>query len=266
MHEYDIALKELLLDASGATLRELLGVDIRRWRDVELPQVTNPRIDLLGETDTGSLAHIELQSTNDPEMGVRMLNYALRIYDQHRRFPQQIVLYVGNAPLRMAGELSFPGLRYEYRVADIRALDGERLCESPAIGDNIIAILARWPDRTEAVRRILARIAEREPARRSKAFAQLFVLSGLRKLAAVIEREVKQMPIMDDILDHEVLGREYKRGRRDDRIELLRMQLEERFGPLTPMAEQRLNAASNSELREIAKRLLRAACIDEAFE
>jgi hypothetical protein len=87
MHEYDIALKELLLDTSAAALRELIGFDIRRWREIELPQVSNPRIDLLGETEDGTLAHIELQSANDAEMGVRMLTYALRIYEQQKRFP-----------------------------------------------------------------------------------------------------------------------------------------------------------------------------------
>ena len=266
MHEYDIALKELLLDASGATLRELLGVDIRRWRAVELPQVTNPRIDLLGETDGGALAHIELQSTNDPEMGIRMLSYALRIYEQHKRFPQQIVLYVGGAPLRMPGELLFPGLRYEYRVADIRTLDGERLCESPAIGDNVIAILARWPDRREAVRRVLARIAEREPAGRSKALAQVMILAGLRKLARDVEREVKRMPIMDDILDHEVLGREYKRGRQDGLRHLVQVMLEDRFGVLPETATTRLSHASADELESIARRSRAAQSIDDLFQ
>jgi hypothetical protein len=113
------------------------------------------------------------------------------------------------------------------------------------------------------VRRVLARIAEREPAKRSKAMAQMFVLAGLRKLATVVEQEVKQMPIMDDILDHEVLGREYKRGRHEERIENLRILLEERFGPLSPATEQRLTGASDVELREIGKRLVRGGRLEE---
>ena len=35
MHEYDITLKDLLLDAPGITLRELTGLDVTMWRDVE---------------------------------------------------------------------------------------------------------------------------------------------------------------------------------------------------------------------------------------
>ena len=48
MNEYDTTLKEVLLDSAGLTLRRLTGLEIRSWRNVELPKVTNPRIDLLG--------------------------------------------------------------------------------------------------------------------------------------------------------------------------------------------------------------------------
>jgi hypothetical protein len=81
--------------------------------------------------------------------------------------------------------------------------------------------------------------------------AQLVILSGLRKLAAEVEREARQMPILDDILDHEVLGREYKRGwqggEQNGELRLLRRQIEKCFGPLPPWAEERLRACSVEE-------------------
>ena len=119
----------------------------------------------------------------------------------------------------MSNALRFPALAFEYRLVDIRELDGARLCESDSIGDNIISLLARWPDRTEAIRRILRRIAALEPARRGRALAQLVILAGLRKLAREVEGEARRMPILDDILDHEVLGREYKRGLKEGKQE-----------------------------------------------
>jgi hypothetical protein len=66
MHEYDSTLK-LLLQGS-ATL------------NVELPKVQNRRVDLLGETADGGLIHIEIQSTNDDQMALRMAEYCLAIY------------------------------------------------------------------------------------------------------------------------------------------------------------------------------------------
>jgi len=267
LHEYDITLKDILLDSGGMTLRELTGLDVTMWRDVELPQVSNPRIDLLGETGDGVLVHIELQSTNDPKMALRMLNYGLRVYELHEKFPRQIVLYLGEGPLRMNDQLNLPGLSFQYRVADIRELDGARLCESGSIGDNIIAILARWPDSRDAIRRILRRIAALEPAKRGKALAQVMILAGLRRLATEIEREVKQMPILNDILDHEVLGREYKRGRQEGRQEgelnLLRRLLVKRFGPIPAWAEERLARCQVEEIEHLGERLTDVGSLEE---
>jgi hypothetical protein len=37
------------------------GVAVERWLDVEMPEVRNTRVDLLGETSDRNLLHIELQ-------------------------------------------------------------------------------------------------------------------------------------------------------------------------------------------------------------
>jgi predicted transposase/invertase (TIGR01784 family) len=55
---------------------------------VEISQVLSSRLDLLGATADDSLVHIELQSTNDPEMALRMAEYSLRIYRQFKKFPR----------------------------------------------------------------------------------------------------------------------------------------------------------------------------------
>jgi hypothetical protein len=57
----------------------------------------------------------------------------------HYGFPQQVVLYVGEPQLRMQSALRGPGVLFEYRLIDIRALDGNRLLESEDVGDNVIA-------------------------------------------------------------------------------------------------------------------------------
>jgi len=103
MHEYDVTLKE-------------------KWLDVELPKVRNPRMDLLGEMADGGLLHLELQSGNDAEMPERMAGYALGAYRRSRRFPRQIVLYVGERALGMKPELAGPRFAFSYELRDIRAI------------------------------------------------------------------------------------------------------------------------------------------------
>jgi hypothetical protein len=120
---------------------------------------------MIGETADGSLVQLELQSGNDADMPLRMAEYALAVYRQFRRFPQQIVLYVGRAPLAMAETLAGHALTFRCRVVDIRELDGTQLLESSNADENAIAILMRLGDERAAIRRILQRIGEGEPGK-----------------------------------------------------------------------------------------------------
>ena len=119
----------------NCSIRELTGTTIAKWLNVELPKVQNLRLDLLGESVDGSLVHLELQSGNDTNMPLRMAEYCLGVFRLYGKFPRQILLYVGRAPLRMDSELRSADLRYRYRAVDVRDLDGDRLLESEDIGD-----------------------------------------------------------------------------------------------------------------------------------
>src|SRR5207248_1109177 len=101
MQEYDVALKLLLRGSAKLAMRELTGVAVEKWVDAELPKIQNLRLDLLGETNVGSLIHLELQSTNEAIISLRMAEYSLGIYRLLRKFPRQVLLYVGEEPLRM---------------------------------------------------------------------------------------------------------------------------------------------------------------------
>ena len=65
------------------------------------------------------------------------------------------------------------------------------------------------------------------------------------------------MPILDDIMDHDLLGPVLRRGLQQGRVEgeqtVVMRQIEKRFGPVPPSARQRLEAMSAPELEEIAR-------------
>ncbi len=78
LHEYDVVLKLLLKGAARKLMRALTDTPVSRWLDVEMSEVVhNTRVDLLGECAGGELIHLELQSTNDPTMALRMAEYSL---------------------------------------------------------------------------------------------------------------------------------------------------------------------------------------------
>jgi hypothetical protein len=245
MHEYDVAFKLILQQSVDVAIREIAGTTIARWLNVELPEVRNTRVDLLGETEGGDLIHIELQSTNDPTMPLRMAEYGLRVFRLFGKFPRQILVYVGDAPLRMADKLLGPSLEYSYRIVDVRDFNGERLLESPKVGDNTVPILTTLPDRRASIHRVVRRIAGLGPGERETAPMRLLILAGLRRLSGMVEEEARQMPILNDILEHEVIGREYRKGE----LNLLLRQIEKRSGTIPKPAPERLSGLSIKNLR-----------------
>ena len=263
MHEYDIALKSILMRRTGSLLTRITGLTVARWHNIEFPEVRNRRADLMGETAEGEFVHVELQSTNDSDMAQRMLEYSAAANRAFGRFPHQLVLYVGAAPARMGTQLSGPGIAYEFRVFDIRELDSEVLLASPDLGDNTIAILARLADGIEAVRRILRMIGENEPGLRTRAITELMLIAGLRDLEDTIEREIDRMPILNDIMDHKVFGRERRRGIAEgERIALMAV-MARRFGPVPAWARERVESLGSPELEPLMQRVLDAVSLED---
>jgi hypothetical protein len=82
----------------------------------------------------------------------------------------------------------------------------------------------------------LRRLSRLEPEQSAFYFRALMTLAGLRGLGKVVEGEAKNMPITENILDHEVIGREYRRGE----VSLLRRLIEKRFGALPAWVDERL--------------------------
>jgi hypothetical protein len=70
------------------------------------------------------------------------------------------------------------------------------------------------------------------------------------------------MPILDDILQHRVLGREYKPGWLEGELKIIRMQIERRFGPLPDWAEQSLRNMTVDELENLADRVFEVQSLE----
>jgi hypothetical protein len=196
-----------------------------------------------------------------------MAECAWAIYRQFRRFPEQLVLYVGESPLRMSQRLEGLSVSVWYRLVDIRELDGEPLLASDRMEDNVIAVLLRFGDERGALRRILKHIADCDSDRRATALSELMILAGLRSLAAVIRQEAQQMPILNDIMDHEVFGPEIRRGmelgRQEGERRLVLRMVEKRFGAVPLWAKQRIEAMSVVDLESVGIRLFDVRSIED---
>jgi hypothetical protein len=152
-------------------------------------------------------------------------------------------------------------------LVDIRKIDGEPLLASRRLEDNVIAVLMRLSDQRAAVRRILRRIAKSRSNKRAGALTTLEVLAGLRKLGRTIVEEAEGMPILDDIMDHDVLGPKYREGvahgKAEGKAEMVRQMIEKRFGALPKWAQRRLEAMTVTDIQRVSLRLFDATTLKD---
>jgi predicted transposase YdaD len=254
------------------------------------------RVDLLGEAANGRLVHIELQSRNDPSMPLRMLEYGVMVARREGRYPKQVVLYVGKAPMRMERTYrSEDDLNFKFDLVDIRELDGERLLHSRGLGDNVLAILTGLGDNPEAVRKIVSRIAKLDDEERQSTLQQLSILAGLREWEPLVREEVDRVPVTENILNHPAIRPAYRKGRREGReagleaglkqglqkglrkgrregreeglhqgeLTVLKRLIVKRFGEIPAWLEERLAKSPAAELEQLGERLLDAQTLED---
>lgn len=110
-----------------------------------------------------------------------------------------------------------------------------------------------------------------QPEAREFYLRALLTLAGLRGLEQLVDEEARNMPVLIDILENKVLGREFKKGqeqglhegRQQEACSFLRRLLQKRFGPIPTWAEENLASRSASELEELGVRLLEVGSIEE---
>lgn len=295
--EFDLTVKKLFQAANTRLFEHLAGAPALEWLNVEMPRVDLRKPDLIARMPNGRPFHLELNTKNE-FMGRRMLEYYSRIWEADGQPPSQHLLFVGREAMSIEGIVRHEDLTYRFKVSDIRELNAEFLLESEVLEDNILAILCRIHDNREVVRRILWRISQAPPEKRSTALAEFLVLSDLRPLVKqVVAEEQKAMPIILDLKQNELLrpyidkaeedarergleqgleqGREQGReqglaeGRQQGdlagRRSLVRRLLERRFRAIPAWAESQLMDAPAQALDIWADRVLDASSIDEVF-
>ena len=164
------------------------------WLNVELPDTKTLRADFVCRLITGMLFHIEFHSYNDAELVWRMLDHLAAIRKKYRIVPKQVVLYMGQEPMKMPSVIVQvdPRLEFETEMIDLGNLNAEELLESEKTGDVLLAILNRHTDPKLTLVRILGRLRQLEPEPRLRACKLLFILSTNRNLG---DTELKEWKI-----------------------------------------------------------------------
>ena len=280
MQNFDVALKELFQSVGTTLTEKLAGAAPVEWLNVELPSTQNLRADFVCRLTNGLLFHIEFNSYNEVELVWRMLNYLTDLRKKYGSVPKQVVLYLGREPLKMPDkiELSTPPLSYKVEMIDLGNLDVEELLASEKIGDVILAILNRQADPRQTLARIFERLKPLEPEQRLRACRLLVILSAKRNLSDTVIEGVKEMAFLIDPMEDTFFRRLYEKGltegeekgREKGRVEgearFFLYALRQKFGPLPPSIEQRVQSATSNQLERWITHILTANTLEEVLK
>jgi hypothetical protein len=257
-NKYDLVVKDLFQRDHPSLLDQLTaGVNVREVLNVELARVEERRADLVLSLADKTILHIEFQSGNDKDMPYRMGIYCLLLGQKYRLRVRQVVLYLGQAKMRMEDHVDMGETKAGYTLLDIREMDSNGFMASGRPGDLALAMLANGGP--EQVSEIARRVAGFEGAERQRVLSQLVVLSGLRRLSGRLTMELKTMGITTDPFYRHPL---VKKAIRNAEAKMIRSQLETKFGKLPKWADERLDAAKSDQIERWAKKLLTAGTLE----
>jgi len=180
-----------------------------------------------------------------------------RLLDEH---VEQVLLFASQRPLTMSPVFETPSMRHQFRILDLKTLDGEPLLASEDWGDNVLALLTAV-EQERVLQRVEAQIRKLKGEEQQNAASLFVIISGIMGIAKDVARRIH----MIDIMQNEVIGPAIRKGIAQGKTQLLSQLLTTKFGPLPDHAVERLHSASESELSSWADRVLTALTLDEVF-
>ena len=197
---YDKTLRELFSEVPTSLIKLLTNRNINKLLETSFPKIER-EADLIVELEDGEIFHLEIQSINDNFMPYRMLEYGLLINRTYKKFPKQMVLYVGIEKNKIKNSINLKKLSFSYDVIDIRDIDCNILINSNKIQDNVLAILCNIKNPNQFFDKITKKLLNLNNKQREEYLRKLVVLARLRpNIYKELEKNLKEykMPFILD--------------------------------------------------------------------
>ena len=98
----------------------------------------------------------------------------------HKRFPKQLVVYVGEKDIEIKNSLSFNGNHFSYEIKNIKDIDCTLLIESDNINDNILSILCNIKDTQKLFFKLKSRLLNLDQKQKEDYIRKMLYLLRLR--------------------------------------------------------------------------------------
>lgn len=216
----DALLRECTADAQA--FNTVFGLpDIVERLDTQFAFTMSARADRLFRLRDGSLWHVEWQSSRDPDMFRRMLEYWVFVrnkVDAAARIRSDVIL-VGKAPRAWVIEDWVGDRKVRIPVTEFRTVDVTSLFERGNASDMLIGILGKGGVRADNLIRIVATVVGQSPDRRDRLLSMLGRMIELRGDPVSLPPGVHEMieALNIDYERNPVFRRPFEMGERAER-------------------------------------------------
>ncbi|KAA9354074.1 hypothetical protein [Larkinella humicola] len=221
LQDYDKIFRENLAEIILPLVRKTVGLNPVRLENLpEKLQRTVERIpDFLKKVvDVANdpyILHIEIQTTDTPDMVYRMLEYAAMMLRKYKILVRQYVFYIGEGHARMPVQLETGTLRYQFTLVNLSEIPYQHFINSEKPEELILTILADFQQEKprEIISQILLNLHRLAPdhLQLGKFIRQLEILSQLRNFNSIVSEEAETMAHGFDI----TIDRLYIKGREE---------------------------------------------------
>ena len=209
MSDFDRVIKENIEAVFLPLLDKLFGLSIRNTFEIKdkVQRTVEREPDFLKRvidyTGLEFILQLEFQTNNDPEMVYRMAEYKALLQRKYKLEVRQFVIYLGTRPVNMVTELQPRQQIRGFSLTNIHDLSIDNALNSEVPEEIILAILMdfRNADPVSIVRQIITKLraTASDETKLMRTIQQLLILSRLRNLQTITNKEIKNMPITYDI-------------------------------------------------------------------
>lgn len=200
----------------------------------------------------------------------------MMLASRYREAPvSQVLLYIGNAKMNMPDRLELPGMVFAYRQVDIRTFDPELFLESPVEEELALSVLCGESPWEERLARLTSHWNGLSRQGRRNLIERVVIASRLRghpveeaENMAIEWTEQDEIEVQDslfriyDRMSHGGLTRYSEfRGKAD----MLKDQLNIRFGEIPEWVQRRIDSAKPEEIRTFGARFAHGDSLDAIF-
>ncbi|MDW8093698.1 MAG: hypothetical protein RMI63_01590 [Caldimicrobium sp.] len=263
---FDRTLREVLQRLPLKIIQILFGSKVSEVLESTFPTTKERKADFVGRLENGTLIHLEIQSTYDPTLPLRLIELYLRIYERYGAYPLQVLLWVGDKKCPYRTRYRLGRLEHRVKVVEMRKISCRELLESEVEEDQLLAILCKrerdfWDRLRERVERL-------DEGKRRDFLMKLLVLARLRKNAynevVRLYEEVTRMPLVIDkrrdpfYIEGRKVGR--KEGLLEEAQEMVLEVVEVKLGEVPRGLKEQIKAETDREkLKKLHRELILAS-------